>query len=117
VMDYGSAISKIVPGTFVPDLGTKISGDETPVVGPIPGGAAGADGPRSFKDTVKAMLEDVNDKLNVSDQNARDLAVGKTNDLEKVVSSVEEANLALSFTMAMRTKLLEAYQQVAQMQV
>jgi flagellar hook-basal body complex protein FliE len=116
-MDYGSAISKVLPGTFVPDLGSAIKSDETPLVGPIPGAAAGAEAPRSFKDTVKAMLDDVNDKLNVSDQNTRDLAAGKTNDLEKVVSSVEEANLALSFTMAMRTKLLEAYQQIAQMQV
>ena len=39
----------------------------------------------------------------------RDLADGKTNDLQKVVTSVEEANLALHFTMAMRSKLLDAY--------
>jgi flagellar hook-basal body complex protein FliE len=116
-MDYASAISKVLPGTFVPDLGSATKTDETPTISAIPGGTAGVTAPTSFKDTVKAMLEDVNDKLNVSDQNARDLADGKTNDLEKVVSSVEEANLALSFTMAVRTKLLEAYQQISQMQV
>ena len=38
-MDYGSAISKIMPGTFVPDLGAATKLDETPNVGPIPGGA------------------------------------------------------------------------------
>jgi flagellar hook-basal body complex protein FliE len=63
------------------------------------------------------MLADVNDKITVSDQNTRDLAAGKTNDLQKVVTSVEEANLALNFTMAMRSKLLEAYQEIARMQV
>ena len=117
-MDYASAISKVVPGTFVPDLGPK-SVDETPNVGPIPGGAAAAgQAPTaSFIDTLKGALSDVNDKLQASDQATRDLADGKTNDMTKVVTSVEEANLALSFTMAMRTKLLESYQTISQMQV
>ncbi|HEV2644027.1 MAG TPA: flagellar hook-basal body complex protein FliE, partial [Candidatus Elarobacter sp.] len=99
-----------------------------PNVGPIPGtspdGVAGpstssgqaAEG-TSFRDTVKSMLADVNDKVNVSDQAQRDLASGKTNDLQKVVTSVEEANLAMNFTMSMRSKLLEAYQEIARMQI
>ncbi|MEA2720164.1 MAG: flagellar hook-basal body complex protein FliE [Candidatus Eremiobacteraeota bacterium] len=121
-MDYGSAISKVLPGTFVPDIGAATRLDESPNVGPIPGGAANVagigetQGP-SFKDTVKSMLADVNDKINISDQGQRDLATGKTNDLQKVVTSVEEANLALNFTMAMRSKLLEAYQEVSRMQL
>jgi flagellar hook-basal body complex protein FliE len=122
-MDYGSAISKIVPGTFVPDLGAAIKLDERPNVGPIPGtsadgiaGVTGAEG-TSFRDTVKSMLSEVNDKITTSDQAQRDLATGKTNDLQKVVTSVEEANLALNFTMSMRSKLLEAYQEIARMQI
>jgi len=118
-MDFTSAVSKVVPGTFVPDMGAATNVDERPTVTPIPGGAdaaAGASQP-SFKDTVKSLLDGVNDSLNVSDQGTRDLADGKTNDLQKVVSSVEEADLALNFTMAMRSKLLESYQQISQMQV
>ena len=117
-MDYGNAISKVIPGTFVPDIGAATKIDETPNVSPIPGidPSAGA-GQTSFKDTVKAMLNDVNDKINASDQATRDLADGRTNDLQKVVTSVEEANLALNFTMAMRSKLLEAYQEISRMQV
>jgi flagellar hook-basal body complex protein FliE len=114
-MDYGSAISKVVPGTFVPDIGAATKLDETPNTGPIPG--IGETPGTSFKDTVKSMLADVNDKIGASDQATRDLASGKTNDLQKVVTSVEEANLALNFTMAMRSKLLEAYQEIARMQV
>jgi len=120
-MDYASAISNVIPGTFVPDIGKATSLDERPNVGPIPSldNAAGigqAEAP-SFKDTVKSMLADVNDKITASDQATRDLADGKTNDMQKVVTSVEEANLALNFTMAMRSKLLEAYTQISQMQV
>ena len=40
-MDYGSAISKVIPGTFVPDLGAATKLDERPNVGPIPDGVAG----------------------------------------------------------------------------
>lgn len=121
-MDYGSVISKVMPGTFVPDIGSAIKLDEKPNVGPIPDGAAGVAGVGetqgvSFKDTVKSMLADVNDKINTSDQGQRDLASGKTNDLQKVVTSVEEANLALNFTMAMRTKLMDAYSEISRMQM
>jgi flagellar hook-basal body complex protein FliE len=111
--DFASAMSKVIPGTFVPDIG-----NDTPVVSPIPNGpGATPSGEASFKDTVKNMLNDVNTKMNVSDQNTRDLASGKTNDLQKVVTSVEEANLALEYTMAMRTKLLDAYSEISRMTV
>lgn len=128
-MDIASIMSKVIPGTFAPDM----SGSEAPTVSPIPGlasapsdstaSAAGATsvssvgGVTSFKDTVKQMLADVNDSINTSDQNTRDLASGKTNDVNKVITSVEEANLSLQYTMAIRQKLLEAYTSVQQMQV
>lgn len=118
-MDYGSVISKVVPGTFVPDMGAALKLDETPKVGGIPGGIGALEGASgaSFMDTLKAELGSVNDKLVTSDGLQRDLASGKTNDLQKVVTSAEEANLALSFTTAMRSKLLEAYQEISRMQI
>jgi flagellar hook-basal body complex protein FliE len=128
-MDIASIMSKVIPGTFVPDM----SASQAPVISPIPGltnspaDAAGADtgttgipavgGVTSFKDTVKALLSDVNNSINTSDANTRDLATGKTNDVNKVVTSVEEANLALQYTMAIRTKLLEAYTEVNHMTI
>jgi flagellar hook-basal body complex protein FliE len=111
-MDFMSSMAKVLPGTFAPDIGSI----DAPDITPIPNGVD-APGGTSFKDTVKGLLSDVNDKINVSDQNTRDLASGKTNDLQKVVTSVEEANLALQFTMAMRTKLLDAYSEISRMQV
>lgn len=120
-MDFAASVAKVVPGTFVPDIGAATKLDETPNVGPIPsldtGAGVGQAETPSFKDTVSALLAGVNDKVNASDQATRDLADGKTNDIQKVVTSVEEANLALNFTMAIRSKLLEAYTQISQMQV
>lgn len=128
MMNIASIMSKVLPGTFAPDM----SANEAPLVTPIPGldkvatgddksddhvSAVSAATVPSFKDTVKALMSDVNDSLNTSDQNTRDLASGKTNDVNKVVTSVEEANLALSYTMAIRTKLLDAYSEVERMSV
>jgi flagellar hook-basal body complex protein FliE len=128
-MDIASIMAKVIPGTFVPDM----SASEAPAISAIPGptnaiadpAKSGADttgvpavgGATSFKDTVRQLLSDVNDSINTSDGNTRDLASGKTNDVNKVVTSVEEANLALQYTMAIRTKLLDAYTEVERMAV
>jgi flagellar hook-basal body complex protein FliE len=100
-----------IPGTFVPDVAGAVND--------VQGGAIPADsvGAPSFKDTVKSFLADVNDKVTSSDQLSRDLATGRTNDVSKVVTSVEEANLAMQFTLAIRNKLLDAYTEISRMQV
>src|SRR5437660_2510147 len=107
IPSFGNSMSKVVPGTFVPDIGTSNAPNTAPIPGGEAGGVTGAAGTASFSDTLKGMLSDVNDKVNISDQNTRDLASGKTNDMTKVVTSVEEANLAMQFTLSMRNKLLE----------
>ena len=112
-MDYASALSSIPTASFVPDLGKN---DEKPVVSAIPGGE-GSDPNVTFKNTLEKMLGDVNDKLNTSDDNMRDLATGATGDIQKVVTSVEEANLAMSYMMSIRTKLLDIYSEVSRLQV
>jgi flagellar hook-basal body complex protein FliE len=111
-MDYAAALSAIRPASFIPDIGKT---DETPAVSAIPG--AGSDPNVTFKDTLTKMLTDVNDKINTSDDNTRDLATGATGDIQKVVTSVEEANLAMSYMMSIRTKLLDIYSEVSRLQV
>jgi flagellar hook-basal body complex protein FliE len=109
---YNGAMSKALPGTFVPDIGAS----NEPQTDAISGGADAAAG-ASFKDTVKSFLGGVSDKVSQSDQLTRDLATGRTNDVSKVVTSVEEANLAMQFTLAIRNKLLDAYTEISRMQV
>jgi len=107
--------------SFIPDIGQPRS--EAPTVTPLApsssGASIGANGTEgeSFKDQVMGLLSDVNDRLNTSDQNVQDLAMGKTNDLDHVVMSVEEANLALSYTIAIRNNVLDAYNEVARITV
>ena len=109
---YVNAMSTAIPGTFVPDIGAS----SEPNTQAIPDGA-GAGAGASFKDTVKSFLDDVNTKVTQSDQLSSDLATGRTNDVSKVVTSVEEANLSMQFTLAIRNKLLDAYREISQMQM
>jgi flagellar hook-basal body complex protein FliE len=111
-MDYAAAIGAYNPAALIPDIGKT---NETPDVTAIPGAAA--DPNVTFKNTLMKMLGDVNDKINTSDDNTRDLATGATGDIQKVVTSVEEANLAMSYMMSIRTKLLDVYSEVSRMQV
>ncbi len=109
---YGSAISKVTPGTFVPDIAPKPPASE-PLDGTSGASAASA---TSFKDTVKSLLGDVNDKLAAAGQQSEDLATGKSNDFDGTIKSVEEASLAFQFTMAVRNKLMSAYSEIEQTQ-
>jgi len=108
---YAAAIAKITPGTFVPDIGSTTAPKSELLPDDQSAGAAG-----SFKDVVKSLLNDVNDKMATADQQSIDLAVGKSNDLEGTVKSVEEAGLAMQFTLSVRNKLLDAYTEVSRMQ-
>jgi flagellar hook-basal body complex protein FliE len=100
---------------FLPDL--PVPQNEAPTVTPLaPSGTPAGEVP-TFRDQVLGLIKDVNDKIVTSDQNVRDLAMGKTNDLDKVVASVEEANLALQYTVAIRGKLVDAYQEIARTQM
>lgn len=116
---YNDAMRNVLSGTFAPDSASvgprteAIPSDSPDAVG----GVTGTGATPSFRDSVKSFLDDTNDKMSTSDQLSRDLASGKTNDLNKVVTSVEEANLAMSFTLAVRNKLMDAYTEVARMQM
>ncbi|MDE2572473.1 MAG: flagellar hook-basal body complex protein FliE [bacterium] len=109
---FSEAIRSVKPDTFVPDL---------PAGGGAPVGVAGvapapAERP-SFKETLGQMLGEVNTKMETAQSNVRDYSEGKTNDLVKVTTSVEEANLAFQFTVALQNKLITAYQQISTMQM
>jgi len=109
---YGDAMSKVSPGSFVPDISPQ-----APAAVPLPddNGVAGAGGV-TFKDTLAGMLTHVNDQMLDAQQKSSDYALGKTNDLEGTVKSVEEAGLAMSMTMSVRNKILQAYTEISQMQ-
>lgn len=111
INNYGNAINSVTPGTFAPDIAPG-----APKSSPLPdeelGGAGAA---TSFKDTVKQLLDNVNTQMTTAQNKSEDLALGKSHDEAGTVKSVEEAALTMQFTMAIRNKLLDAYQEVQRM--
>jgi len=111
ISNFGSAMSAVAPGTFAPDI------SPLPKAEPLPDDASttGAAGSGSFMDTLKGMLTNVNDQMVTAEQKSSDMALGKSNDLEGTVKSLEEAGLSMQFTMSIRNKLLDAYTEVERM--
>ena len=112
ISNYGNAINQVTPGTFAPDIAPGAPKSE-PLLPDDQGVAGGST--TSFKDTVKQMLDNVNNQMTTAQQKSEDLALGKSNDEAGTVKSVEEAALTMQFTLAIRNKLLDAYQEVQRM--
>lgn len=111
ISNYAGAMSGVSPGTFAPDI------SPTPKAEPLPDddSETGKGGGGSFVDTLKGMLNNVNDQMLTAEQKSSDLALGKSNDLEGTVKSLEEAGLSMQFTMSIRNKLMDAYTEVNRM--
>jgi flagellar hook-basal body complex protein FliE len=109
VNPYGQTMSTVVPGSFVPDIGAQ----SAPKSELLPDDQSSATG--SFKEALQGFIGDVNDKMSTAEQQSTDFATGKTGDFDGVVKSVEEASLAMQFTMAIRNKLMDAYTEVERM--
>jgi flagellar hook-basal body complex protein FliE len=71
----------------------------------------------SFADTLKHRIDEVA-RLQQDASNAVDSAmIGGTDDVTGVMTAVEKADLAFKTLLAIRTKLMEAYDEVKNMQV
>jgi len=68
-----------------------------------------------FQDTLSSMISQVNDQLQNADRLTQEFATGKTDSLHEVMIETEKASISLSFLLQIRTKLLEAYQDIMRM--
>jgi flagellar hook-basal body complex protein FliE len=75
------------------------------------------DGNKGFGDFLKESLNKVNSDLLASENLTRDFALGKDVELHQVVLASEQASLALQLTIQIRTKIVEAYQEIMRMQL
>lgn len=104
-MKIDSSISGIQP------LGSSIT--------PIGSGAREAAKPegQSFADMIRSQLDEVarlNDEAGTLQQQ---LLTGQTTDISQVVQAVQKADMALTFTLQLRNKILDAYQEINRMQI
>lgn len=72
---------------------------------------------KGFDEILKESLKKVNSDLLKSESLTRDFALGKDVELHQVVIASEQASLALQLTIQIRTKIIEAYQEIMRMQL
>lgn len=70
----------------------------------------------NFGELIKSALAAVNSQLNKAEEAGLLLAKGEI-DIHNAVIMAEKANLALQLTIAIRNKIVEAYQEIMRMQV
>jgi flagellar hook-basal body complex protein FliE len=102
-----------VPDAITP-LGPNATGPIQPVQPLQPAAPAGAEaaGGKSFSQFLSEKIGEVNQLQQESNQAIEGLATGKVQDLGKVVSAVEKANLAFQMMVQIRNKLVDAYDEL-----
>lgn len=99
------------------------SGGVNPVnpAGPAnrPGGAGQADknDEASFKDLLMKNLEQVNEMQQDATQAIEDLQTGRRDDLESVLVATQHADNAFRLLLQVRNKVIDAYEELKQIQV
>jgi flagellar hook-basal body complex protein FliE len=98
-----------------------------PITGISPAGLGGlaaptpptppASGGGGFGSALMQSVDKLNSLQQNADASAQALATGKATDISAVAMDVERASLALQLASQVRTKLVDAYQEIFRMQV
>lgn len=70
-----------------------------------------------FAEHLKAFVKDVNAEVHHAEQISKDFADGKINSIHETMLAAEKANIAFKLVGTLRTKALEAYQEVMRMPI
>ena len=94
---------------------SEMRADQTaPAIG---GGQNGVGDGKSFADTLKDAVGQVNTLQKDSDKQAQMLATGKTTNIPEVMMAAEKADIALRMMVQVRNKIIDAYTDVMKMNV
>ena len=87
----------------------KIAGG---AIAPTKAGGTGAAGGTSFSDMLKNSIDEVSKMQQDASKAVEDLASGKTEDVTKVMTAMEKSDMAFKTLLAIRSKLMEAYEEI-----
>ncbi|MDJ0765623.1 MAG: flagellar hook-basal body complex protein FliE [Myxococcota bacterium] len=65
-----------------------------------------------FTDQFLEMLEGVNKEMHAAEKASQDFAAGKTNNIHETILTAERALVAFKLVGAIRTRVIQAYQEV-----
>jgi len=70
-----------------------------------------------FKDILKSVVSHTRELRERDQINNKLLAAGQVDSLENIMIDMEKADIALQFTLQIRNKILDAYQEIMRMQI
>lgn len=79
---------------------------------PSGAGAAGTTGQTSFADSLKNSIDEVARMQQDASQAVEDLATGKTDNVTGVMTAMEKSDLAFKTLLAIRAKLMDAFDEI-----
>src|SRR5438067_1682001 len=96
----------------------KVPGGGVTPGGPSAAGTAGAAaGGTSFADTLKGSIDEVAKLQQDASKAVQDLATGKTEDVTGVMTAMEKSDLAFKTLLSIRSKLMDAYEEIKNMPI
>ena len=87
---------------------------------PVTAGDKKVDADKGFQsmlNSVMTLLDDTNSTIQQAHKEVVAFSLGETDNTHDLMIAEQKANIALQYTVAIRDKVLEAYQQIMQMQV
>lgn len=88
-----------------------------PPIGPGIGSRAGDAGNGAFREELMRQIGEVNKLQQEASGATEDVLTGKRNDVEAVVLATQKADSAFKMLLAVRNKVMDAYDEVKQMRV
>lgn len=76
-----------------------------------------AKGAIPFAEYLQGALDKTNSLIGESDRMSQEFAAGLTDNIHQVLIASEKAEIALQFTMQIRNKILDAYNEIMRMQI
>ncbi|MDX2114372.1 MAG: flagellar hook-basal body complex protein FliE [Planctomycetota bacterium] len=89
----------------------------TDVAAPAGPGQTEGQGPVSFKDLLMKNLGEVNELQKDATSAIEDLQTGRRNDVESVLIATAKADTAFRMLLAVRNKMMDAYEEIKQIRV
>jgi flagellar hook-basal body complex protein FliE len=97
----------------IPAVGASAWQAQLPTVSKPTAPSSGA----NFADTLKNALESANETQLHADDKLAELAAGDTPDIHGTMIALQEADITLRTVVSVRDKVIDAYQQVMNMQI
>ena len=72
---------------------------------------------QSMLDSVMNLVNDTNSQIQQAHKEEVAFQLGETDNTHDLMIAEQKANIALQYTVAVRDRVLEAYQQIMQMQI